>query len=214
MILILGSRYGDLQASGLSATHEEYREARDTRPVLVFIQQGVDPEPQQDEFIREVQGWEQGHFTAGFEDPRGFVTRSSVPCTNTSSLMTQHPSTKPLRRSEMPDRTRGSARGRVWNLEELPRSSSIWRHRTRIGRPRRAETTERSRRTRRCVQPHLSRGLHLGRAALRRRTLRAPLTPRTMAPEPLPCVELKVLCSATLARAGNLAPSRTAWVAV
>lgn len=71
VILILGSRYGDIQASGLSATHEEYREARDTRPVLVFIQQGVDPEPRQEEFIREVQGWEQGHFTAEFKDAEG-----------------------------------------------------------------------------------------------------------------------------------------------
>ncbi|MGH3699659.1 MAG: DUF4062 domain-containing protein [Pseudonocardiaceae bacterium] len=72
MILILGSRYGHVQASGLSPTHEEYREARDTRPVLVFIQQDVDPEPQQAEFIREVRGWEQGHFTAEFEDTGGF----------------------------------------------------------------------------------------------------------------------------------------------
>jgi uncharacterized protein DUF4062 len=71
MILILGSRYGHVQASGLSPTHEEYREARDTRPVLVFIQQGVDPEPQQAEFIREVRGWEQGHFTAEFDDSEG-----------------------------------------------------------------------------------------------------------------------------------------------
>ncbi len=71
MILILGSRYGHVQASGLSPTHEEYREARDTRPVLVFIQQAIDPEPQQAEFIREVRGWEQGHFTAEFENTEG-----------------------------------------------------------------------------------------------------------------------------------------------
>jgi hypothetical protein len=71
MILILGSRYGHVQASGLSPTHEEYREARDTRPVLVFIQQAVNPERQQAEFIREVRGWEQGHFTAEFEDAEG-----------------------------------------------------------------------------------------------------------------------------------------------
>lgn len=68
MILILSSRYGYEQASGLSATHEEYREARDTRPVIVFVQQGIDPEPQQAAFIREVQSWERGHFTAEFRD--------------------------------------------------------------------------------------------------------------------------------------------------
>jgi hypothetical protein len=68
MILILSKRYGHFQASGLSATHEEYREARDTRPVIVFIEAEIDPEPQQAEFIKEVQGWERGHFTAEFRD--------------------------------------------------------------------------------------------------------------------------------------------------
>lgn len=68
MILILSSRYGHEQASGLSATHEEYREARDTRPVIVFVEQGIDPEPQQAAFIKEVQSWERGHFTAEFRD--------------------------------------------------------------------------------------------------------------------------------------------------
>lgn len=66
VVLILGSRYGEVQSSGLSATHEEYREARDTRPVIVLIEEDIDPEPAQAAFIREVQGWERGHFTATF----------------------------------------------------------------------------------------------------------------------------------------------------
>jgi hypothetical protein len=77
--LILGDRYGYEQASGLSATHEEYREARDSRTVLVFVQGGVSPDSQQAELIREVQGWEQGHFTASFTDAdelRDCVTRA------------------------------------------------------------------------------------------------------------------------------------------
>lgn len=69
VVLILGARYGHEQASGLSATHEEYREARDTRPVIVFIEAGIEPEPAQAEFIREVQGWERGHFCAEFDAP-------------------------------------------------------------------------------------------------------------------------------------------------
>lgn len=68
MILILTGRYGHAQASRLSATHEEYREARDTRPVIVFVEHGIDPEPQQAAFIKEVQSWERGHFTAEFRD--------------------------------------------------------------------------------------------------------------------------------------------------
>lgn len=66
VVLVLGERYGTPQASGLSATHEEYREARNAKPVLVFIQTAGPVEPSQQEFIREVQGWEKGHFTANF----------------------------------------------------------------------------------------------------------------------------------------------------
>src|SRR5579862_6090654 len=68
-VLILGARYGDPQASGLSPTHEEYREARDRGGVLVFIQEGVKREARQDEFVKEVQTWARGHFTATFSTP-------------------------------------------------------------------------------------------------------------------------------------------------
>jgi len=68
-LLILGERYGDLQVSGLSATHEEYREARDRGGVLVFLQSGAIPEPRQEAFVKEVQEWSQGHFTATFATP-------------------------------------------------------------------------------------------------------------------------------------------------
>lgn len=76
LVLLLGTRYGHVQASGRSATHEEYREARDTRPVLVFIENDVDPEPAQAAFIREVQAWEHGHFTAAYTTPESL--RDSV----------------------------------------------------------------------------------------------------------------------------------------
>lgn len=68
VILLIGSRYGSRQPSGLSATHEEYREARDRCQVLVLIQRGVDLEPAQQEFLREVQAWATGHLTASFSD--------------------------------------------------------------------------------------------------------------------------------------------------
>jgi len=67
MVLILGSKYGYPQASGLSATHEEYREAREARPVLAFLEDGMDPEPEQLALIHEVQGWEKGHYTSSFD---------------------------------------------------------------------------------------------------------------------------------------------------
>lgn len=66
VVLILGSRYGEVQVSGLSATHEEYREARDTRPVLVMVENGAEFEHQQQEFIDEVQDWNSGNYTQSF----------------------------------------------------------------------------------------------------------------------------------------------------
>lgn len=66
VILVLGERYGAEQSSGLSATHEEYRDAKGRKPVLAFVQQGMTPEPRQEAFIREVQGWEGGLFRGTF----------------------------------------------------------------------------------------------------------------------------------------------------
>jgi hypothetical protein len=68
VILILGARYGELQASGLSPTHEEYRESRERCHVLVFVERDVKVEAEQQEFIREVRDWTTGHYTASFSD--------------------------------------------------------------------------------------------------------------------------------------------------
>jgi hypothetical protein len=66
VVLILGEPYGAVQPSGLSATHEEYREARGRKPILAFVQRGIKPDAQQKEFLDEVQGWETGLFREGF----------------------------------------------------------------------------------------------------------------------------------------------------
>ena len=65
-ILILGEVYGDQQGPELSPTHQEYREARDRGDVLVFIQKDVTREPLQEAFVREVQIWSGGQYTAQF----------------------------------------------------------------------------------------------------------------------------------------------------
>jgi hypothetical protein len=69
VVLLLGARYGASQASGLSATHEESREARERTPVLVFVESGVDPDADQQTFLGEVQSWSSGHFRASYDDP-------------------------------------------------------------------------------------------------------------------------------------------------
>ena len=79
MVLLLGSSYGHLQQSGLSATHEEYREARDHTPVLAFVQHGANPGTRQGAFIDEVRRWDSGLLTATFtgpEDLQSKVTRA------------------------------------------------------------------------------------------------------------------------------------------
>jgi hypothetical protein len=78
--LMLGEDYGFVPpGSSLSATHQEYREARETKPVLAFVQQGISPGPEQAAFIAEVQGWEGGLFRGGFvgvDDLQDGVTRA------------------------------------------------------------------------------------------------------------------------------------------
>lgn len=79
LVLVLGSRYGAVQESGLSATHEEYRELRGERPVLAFVQDGVAREESQQEFIDEVEAWTDGALRSGFHDPASLqraVTRA------------------------------------------------------------------------------------------------------------------------------------------
>jgi hypothetical protein len=69
VVLVLGEHYGAKQpGSGLSATHEEYRDAKGRKPVIAFVQEGVTPDPDQAAFIREVQGWEGGLFRGGFRE--------------------------------------------------------------------------------------------------------------------------------------------------
>jgi hypothetical protein len=79
VVLLLGERYGAPQDSGLSATHEEYREAREKKPILVFVEEGVTSETAQRAFIDEVEAWSTGHVRVGFstpEDLKAKVTRA------------------------------------------------------------------------------------------------------------------------------------------
>jgi hypothetical protein len=69
IVLLIGERYGYTQESGLSATHEEYREARDRKPVLVFVETGTTRDASQQALLEEVQAWATGHFTASYATP-------------------------------------------------------------------------------------------------------------------------------------------------
>lgn len=79
VILILGEDYGVTQSTGISATHEEYREAKNRIPVIAFVQEGVQRKGEQAAFVKEVQDWEGGLFRGGFDTPeklRRDITRA------------------------------------------------------------------------------------------------------------------------------------------
>ena len=73
IILILGTRYGEDTAAGMSATEEEYREAvRLKKHIFVFLER-VEREPRQQEFIGEVEDYIDGHWRKSFSDPKGLT---------------------------------------------------------------------------------------------------------------------------------------------
>ncbi len=77
-VVLLGRRYGAVQASGKSATHEEYLEGRDRGRAIVLVQDAVEFEPRQAELVQEVKAWT-GQIVEGFETPdqlRDAVTRA------------------------------------------------------------------------------------------------------------------------------------------
>jgi hypothetical protein len=79
VVLLLGARYGAPQESGISPTHEEYREARGSKPVLALVQKGVTREPEQERFVEEVSTWEGGGYRESFDTPESLgvsVTRA------------------------------------------------------------------------------------------------------------------------------------------
>jgi hypothetical protein len=68
VLLLLGAEYGETGESGFSPTEDEYNAARETgKPVLALVQEGVDREPAQHEFVARVRGgWDRGSFAPGF----------------------------------------------------------------------------------------------------------------------------------------------------
>lgn len=79
VILVMGGRYGEIQGSGKSATHEEFHEAQGRKDIIVFIQSPCDREQEQAKFVTEVQDWNSGIFTENFsgaDELRDLVTRA------------------------------------------------------------------------------------------------------------------------------------------
>ena len=77
VVLLVGAEYGARQPSGLSATHEEYRDARDRLPVIAFVQDGVTRNADQAAFLHEVQDWQGGLFRGSFTTPQDLRAKLS-----------------------------------------------------------------------------------------------------------------------------------------
>lgn len=79
VILILGERYGwSATQSGLSPTHEEFREAMSESKVIPFVQTGVTREAAQQEFIDEVENYDTGmHRGTNFATPEELRTEGT-----------------------------------------------------------------------------------------------------------------------------------------
>lgn len=68
VVLVLGPRYGSRQPSGISATHEEFREARTRKPIYMFVT--AEPlEADQQAFVEEEGGWVEGLFRETYSSP-------------------------------------------------------------------------------------------------------------------------------------------------
>lgn len=61
MVLLLGAKYGTVQRSGMSATHEEWVHARDLgKEILALKERSKPASKQQADFVREVRNYEDG----------------------------------------------------------------------------------------------------------------------------------------------------------
>jgi len=67
-VVLLGERYGEVQSSGLSATHEEYVEARSHKTAIVLMQSGVTFEPHQAKLLADIRTWT-GGLVETFDSP-------------------------------------------------------------------------------------------------------------------------------------------------
>jgi hypothetical protein len=66
LALILGTRYGEPTVTGISATEEEYGEAVRLKKYIFVFLEGREREPRQQEFVRSVEDYVDGHWRKSF----------------------------------------------------------------------------------------------------------------------------------------------------
>ena len=107
VVLLLGRRYGTRQASGKSPTHEEIVHAQSLgRPVLVLVEDVEDREPDQDAFLEEIGGWEDGYTWKNYSTPISLLTEVVKALTAHAAIRTTPSSTTSEDRLPPPCRER------------------------------------------------------------------------------------------------------------
>jgi len=90
VILLLGSDYGTVQSSGMSATQEEWKEAvREQKQILAFVEEVENRDSRQKEFVKEIEDWSTGIFRNSFrsaDDLRNKVIKSLFNLARTEPL--------------------------------------------------------------------------------------------------------------------------------
>ena len=69
LVIIASAKYGQKQQSGKSATHEEYDAASGSKAVFVFVDANASFEPEQRQFVGQLQDWKSGRFTSKYAAP-------------------------------------------------------------------------------------------------------------------------------------------------
>ena len=92
VVLLLGERYGEPQASDKSPTHEEWEHARSVgTPVLVFVEDVDDRDARQQDFLTEIGSWETGIFWSSYRAPMELMAKVVRALTALAAGMTPTP---------------------------------------------------------------------------------------------------------------------------
>jgi len=82
VVLVLGTRYGFVSPSGLSATEEEYEHAKDAhKRIFVFVEEIGERESKQNAFVNKVQDYVAGHWRKSFCNPEDLANLVQVAVT-------------------------------------------------------------------------------------------------------------------------------------
>lgn len=125
-LLLLGADYGEaMPDTDIAPTEEEWSVARtEGKPIVVFRQEGVTPEPRQQAFLAEVEAYQTGVFRGTFTDTADLLRKLRAALTAAAATIQPMRPRKLLAAVEVPwrtpDRPSGAVRSAVLETHVLP----------------------------------------------------------------------------------------------